>query len=152
MTKKMLFGLFIISSLGCAKQEIFEKDYFIFGSYQATCQKDCTKIFKLVDEGVLYADVDVIFLEPIQFNQNAYGSSKIQRVRWLSRNIPDFLWNSSSQTIGIPNFNNEVAYYVEYYKRGEKKGKWYIDSDKSRYSNADLIRYVDSLEKITSAM
>lgn len=152
MIKKGLFGLLLICSLGCGKQEIFQKDYFIFGSYQASCQKDCTKMFKLEDEGVLYADADFIFVEPVQFNASAYGNSNIQRVRWLSRNIPDFLWNSSSQTIGIPNFNNEVAYFVEYYKRGEKKGKWYIDSDKSRYSNADLIRYVDSLEKITLAM
>jgi hypothetical protein len=144
----VLISFFFLSS--CGTQDLYQPDYFIFGKYNFSCTKDCSKFVKFENFN-LYLD-DVIYLsEVLTFNTNALPLNQVSRIRWLENNIPTFLKNYSAQEVGCPNCIKDDALYIETRKGGVIR-KWRIEPNKSKINDISTQKYIDSLDIIIQAI
>lgn len=144
----VLISFFFLSS--CGTQDLYQPDYFIFGKYNFSCTKDCSKFVKFENFN-LYLD-DVIYLsEVLTFNTNALPLNQVSRIRWLENNIPTFLKNYSAQEVGCPNCIKDDALYLETRKGGVIR-KWRIEPNKSKINDISTQKYIDSLDIIIQAI
>jgi hypothetical protein len=146
MQKFIFIIICILFSLSCGTQDIFQPDYFIFGKYNFSCQKDCSKFVKYENNN-LYLDNVIYLSEDIYFNSSTLPLTHLTRVKWLENNIPSFIKNYSSQDIGCPNCAKEDALYIETRKSGQIR-KWRIEPNKLKISDISTQKYLDSLDKI----
>jgi hypothetical protein len=144
----VLISFFFLTS--CGTQDLYQPDYFIFGKYNFSCTKDCSKFVKFENFN-LYLD-DVIYLsEVLTFNTNTLPLNQVSRIRWLENNIPTFLKNYSAQEVGCPNCIKDDALYIETRKGGVIR-KWRIEPNKSKINDISTQKYIDSLDIIIQAM
>ncbi len=149
MQKYIVLISFFFSS-SCGTQDLYQPDYFIFGKYNFSCTKDCSKFVKFENFN-LYLD-DVIYLsEVLTFNTNALPLNQVSRIRWLENNIPTFLKNYSAQEVGCPNCIKDDALYLETRKGGVIR-KWRIEPNKSKINDISTQKYIDSLDIIIQAI
>jgi hypothetical protein len=144
----VIFSFLLLAS--CGTQELFQPDYFIFGKYNFSCQKDCTKLIKYENNN-LYLDNVTYLSEENYFNTSSLPLTNLTRVRWLENNLTSFIQNNSSLNIGCPNCAKDDALYIETRRNGVIR-KWRIEPNKSKISDIPTQKYIDSLDKIILAM
>jgi hypothetical protein len=149
MQKFIIIISFVFLS-SCGTDELFKPDYFIFGKYNFSCTKDCSKFVKHENFN-LYQDNVIYLSEELTFSSSALPLSQVTRVRWLENNIPTYLKNYTAQDVGCPNCAKDDALYIETRKSGVIR-KWRIEPNKSKINDASTLKYIDSLDVIIQAI
>lgn len=144
----ILFSFLFLSS--CGTEDIYKPDYFIFGKYNFSCTKDCSKFVKYENLN-LYLDNVIYLSEDLTFNSAALPLAQVTRVRWLESNMTTYLKDYTSQDVGCPNCNKDDALYIETRKNGVIK-KWRIEPNKSKINDASTQKYIDSLDAIIQVL
>lgn len=136
--------LFILSMfmIQCAKTELDNPDYFIFGRYENVCLKDCSNFVKY-ESNNLYRDDVKILSDVITFNSNPLPLDYLSDVKFLRDNITNYM-NSHTGDFGCPNCDGKGAYYVEIRKNNEVK-KWKLDDDRTKITDDATKLYLDRL-------
>ena len=124
--KKLLPVLLAVCLSACSKNSCDPPTGFVFGEAFGECVGDCARVYKISGEK-MYED-NMINYNRLSFKDTPLPDSLYQVARHLADNIPDFLIDHDSGTLGCPDCADQGNVYIEFYLQGCMH-RWKLDPD-----------------------